>query len=191
MRMETRFFSGLIAIIGAIVGLIASFLLTIDKIKLLKDSQFVPSCNISEILNCKSVMLSAQAEVFGFPNSIIGLSTFSLFLVVGIALVAGIQFPRWFWRIALAGSIAGVIFAHWLAYQTAFEIGALCPYCMIAWVGTFFILSTTIQENLRFKVAATEDPTRKRSVEKILQLTPLFHLLWLLMILGYSYLAVS
>jgi uncharacterized membrane protein len=191
MSLGTKAFSGLVAVVGALLGLSASFLLTIDKIKLLKDSQFVPSCNISEILNCKSVMLSAQAEVFGFPNSIIGLSAFSLFLVVGIALLAGIQFPRWFWRLALGGSIAGTVFAHWLAYQTAFEIGALCPYCMIAWIGTFFILSTTIQENLRFKVAATEDLMKKRSVEKILQLMPIFHLLWLSMILGYSYLIVS
>jgi uncharacterized membrane protein len=191
MRLGTRVFSGLVATVGALLGLSASFLLTIDKIKLLKDSQFVPSCNVSEILNCKSVMLSAQAEVFGFPNSIIGLSAFSLFLVVGIALLAGIQFPRWFWQLALGGSIAGVIFAHWLAYQTAFEIGALCPYCMIAWIGTFFILSTTIQENLRFKVAATEDPMKKRSVEKILQFMPIFHLFWLLMVLGYSYSVVS
>ncbi|NDG09878.1 MAG: Vitamin K epoxide reductase, partial [Actinobacteria bacterium] len=54
---------------GAISGFIASFLLTVDKIKILKDAKFNPSCNINEVLNCKSVMLSKQAEVFGFPNS--------------------------------------------------------------------------------------------------------------------------
>jgi len=43
--------SGLTMLIGSLSGFIASFLLTIDKIKLLKDSQFVPSCNISETLN--------------------------------------------------------------------------------------------------------------------------------------------
>lgn len=67
MRIEARFMSGVVMLVGAVAGFFASFVLTIDKIKLLKDSQFVPSCNISETLNCKSVILSEQAEVLDSP----------------------------------------------------------------------------------------------------------------------------
>ena len=68
MSLAQRRFTASFMLVGAVSGFVASFLLTIDKIKFLKDANFVPSCNISETLNCKSVMLSKQAEVFGFPN---------------------------------------------------------------------------------------------------------------------------
>jgi hypothetical protein len=25
------------------------------------------------------------------------------------------------------------VFVHWLKYETLYEIGALCPYCMVVW----------------------------------------------------------
>jgi uncharacterized membrane protein len=188
--MTKKAFTGALIVVGSILGFVASFLLTIDKIKLLKDSKFVPSCNINEILNCKSVMLSSQAEVFGFPNSLLGIAAFAIFLVVGISLMAGVQFPRWFWRLALVGALLGIFFSHWLAYQTTFEIGALCPYCMVAWIGNFFILSSVIQENIRFKVESGSDEEIKAGSLKIMQLMPVFHLLWTTMVIGYAFIGV-
>jgi uncharacterized membrane protein len=189
--LATRRFTGIVMLIGAVSGFIASFLLTIDKLKLLKDANFVPSCNISETLNCKSVMLSKQAEVFGFPNSLIGIGSFAIFIAIAVALFAEVQFPGWFWKIALAGVALAVIFSHWLAYQTTFVIGALCPYCMVAWFGTFLILSSVLQELLRIKSANTEDFAQKASVEKINGFMPLFHILWLGLVIGAAFAGVN
>jgi uncharacterized membrane protein len=186
--LNKKWFSGLVALIGGVIGFIASFLLTIDKIKLLKDSQFVPSCNISETLNCKSVMLSEQAEVFGFPNSLLGIGAFAIFIAIGVALLAGVEFPSWFWQIALVGTVLAILFSHWLAYQTTFVIGALCPYCMVAWVGNFMILSSVIQELLRPKF---EGPDGSSATERIVIFMPIFHLLWVSMVIGSAFLAVN
>ncbi len=191
MVLTRRVFSGSIALIGGVIGLIASFLLSIDKSKLLKDSQFVPSCNISETLNCKSVMLSDQAEVFGFPNSFLGIAAFSIFIALGIALIAGVDFPRWFWGTALVGTVLAIVFSHWLAYQTTFVIGALCPYCMVAWVGTFMILSTVIQEFLRPKFEGDEENEGSYAVEKIAMFMPVFHLLWASLLIGSAFVGVN
>ncbi len=188
MILTRRTFSGFVTLIGGVIGFIASFLLTIDKFKLLKDSQFVPSCNISETLNCKSVMLSAQAEVFGFPNSLLGIGAFAIFIAVGVALIGGVDFPSWFWRIALVGTTLATLFSHWLAYQTTFAIGALCPYCMVAWVGNFLILSSVIQENLRPKF---EGPDGSSAVERIAMFMPIFHLLWLSLVISSAFIAVN
>ena len=95
--LATRKVTSLVMLLGSIAGFIASFLLTVDKIEVLKDSGYTPSCNISETLNCKSVMLSKQAEVFGFPNALIGIATFAIFIAIGVALLAEVQFPKWFW----------------------------------------------------------------------------------------------
>jgi len=172
-------------LIGGLAGFIASFLLSVDKIKLLKDSQFVPSCNLSETLNCKSVMLSEQAEVFGFPNSLIGIAAFAIFVALGIAVIAGVSFPNWFWQTALAGTVLATIFSHWLAFQTTFEIGALCPYCMVAWAATFFILSSVIQELLRPRFESSF------TVERIAMFMPVFHLLWAGLLIAAAFAGVS
>jgi hypothetical protein len=37
-----------------------------------------------------------------------------------------------------------VVFVHWLIFQSAFVIGALCPYCMVVWavtIPTFFYVT--------------------------------------------------
>ena len=41
--------------------------------------------------------------------------------------------PRWYWMGLTIGTALGVAFVQWLAYQTLYEIGALCPYCMVVW----------------------------------------------------------
>lgn len=189
--LASRRFSGAFMLFGAVSGFIASFLLTIDKIKILKDAQFNPSCNINEVLNCKSVMLSKQAEVFGFPNSLIGIGAFAIFIAVAIAILGNVKFPSWFMSIALGGTILGVIFSHWLAYQTTFVIGALCPYCMVAWFGNFLILSSLIQSKLESKSLEVEDESARITIARVSGFVPIFHLVWLSLVIGAAYFAVS
>lgn len=189
--LATRKVTSLVMLLGSIAGFIASFLLTVDKIEVLKDSGYTPSCNISETLNCKSVMLSKQAEVFGFPNSLIGLAAFAIFIAVAVALFGDVQFPGWFWKLALVGTLLAIFFSHWLAQQTTFVIGALCPYCMIAWFGNFLILSSVIQENLKIKYLATEDEEKRSAIEKISGFMPIFHIVWLGLVIGAAFVGVS
>jgi len=189
--LVNRRFTAIFMLFGAISGFIASFLLTVDKIKILKDSKFNPSCNINEVLNCKSVMLSKQAEVFGFPNSLIGIGAFAIFIAVAIAILGKVEFPSWFINIALGGTILGVIFSHWLAYQTTFVIGALCPYCMIAWFGNFLILSSLIQEKVRIQSRLLEDESKVLAIARVNSFVPIFHIVWLSLVIGAAYFYVS
>lgn len=119
--------------IGGVIGLIAAFTLTVEKIELIKDPAFQPSCNISPIISCGSVMGTPQAEVFGFPNSLLGIVGFTALAVTGFALLAGATFKRWYWLALQAGMIFAVGFVHWLIFQSIYRIGALCPYCMVVW----------------------------------------------------------
>src|SRR3546814_5623693 len=96
----------------------SSDLLLIEKIALLEDPTYVPSCSINPILSCGSVMSTEQAEVFGFPNPIIGVAGFAIVTTVGVALVAGARLQRWFWWGLQAGTTFGVVFIHWLMFQS-------------------------------------------------------------------------
>lgn len=120
-------------IIGGFFGWLAAFSLTLERFHVATNPDATLSCDLATFISCKSVMLSAQAKLFGFPNPLIGLSAFMFPIAVGAAILAGAKFKRWFWMLFLLGNTLGFTFVVWLSYQGIFEIGALCPYCMVAW----------------------------------------------------------
>lgn len=123
-------------VVAGVLGLAAAVTLTIDKVKLLQDPDYVPSCSINPVLSCGSVMQTGQASVFGFPNSLLGIVGFSVVLTIGVLAVAGVVLPRWVWAGLAGGALLGAAFVHWLVFQSLYEIGALCPYCMVVWAVT-------------------------------------------------------
>jgi uncharacterized membrane protein len=133
---------------GGFVGLLASFVLTIEKIALLKDPFYVPTCSINPVLSCGSIMKTAQAEVFGFPNPLLGIAGFTVVTTLGVLLLAGVSLPRWVWIGLQVGVTFGVLFVHWLIFQSLYEIGALCPYCMVVWAVTIPIFWYTTLRNM-------------------------------------------
>jgi uncharacterized membrane protein len=120
-----------ILIIGGIIGYYCSFILSLDKIHLLQNPHFIPSCNLNPVLSCGNVMHSKQADVFGFPNPFIGLGAFPVVIVVGGAMLAGAKFKRWFWLALETGQLLGLAFAYWLLFESVYRIKALCPYCLV------------------------------------------------------------
>lgn len=127
-------------LIAGVIGLLASLTLTVEKIELLLNSSYVPSCNINPIVSCGSVMVTPQASVFGFPNSLLGIAGFTVVVVTGVLAVSKVALPQWYWVGLTIGLIAGTVFVHWLIFQSLYRIGALCPYCMVVWAVTVTLL---------------------------------------------------
>lgn len=132
MTQDRRLPAGLI--LGGLVGLIASAVLLIERIRVGEDSDYVPTCSINPIISCGSIMESAQASLLGFPNPIIGVAAFPVVVATGAALLGGARLPRWYWLGLQAGVTAALGLVAWLAFQSLYRIGALCPYCMVVWV---------------------------------------------------------
>ncbi|MTD12607.1 vitamin K epoxide reductase [Nakamurella sp. YIM 132087] len=120
-------------LIGGAIGLLAALVLTVEKIATLRDPNYVPSCSIDEVLSCGSIMSSDQAELLGFPNPLLGLIGFPMVMMVGAAALAGFYPPRWYRWAVLAGMSVALVFVHWLIWVSLYEVGALCPYCMVVW----------------------------------------------------------
>ncbi|MGW5576675.1 vitamin K epoxide reductase family protein [Micromonospora chokoriensis] len=139
---------GWVLTIGGLVGALAAFVLTVEKMALLKNPAYVPSCSINPILSCGSIMTTGQAEVFGFANPLIGLATFPVVAATGVAVLARARLPRWWWLALQAGAVFGVGFVHWLFFQSLYRIGALCPYCMVVWVVMIVLFAYTTLHNL-------------------------------------------
>ncbi len=143
----TRWVAWLLTL-GGSIGLFASFVLTIDKFKFLANPNFVPSCSINPVISCGTIMNSSQAAAFGFPNPFIGLAAFSAVIVVGVSVLAGAKFPYWYWRLFNLGALFGVVFVHWLFFQSVYRIQALCPWCIVVWAVTIPIFWYTTLYNL-------------------------------------------
>ena len=121
---------------GGVVGFVASFVLTVEVIRLLEDPAYVPSCSFNPVLSCGSVMQTWQADVLGFANTLAGIAAFAVVTTIGVVLLTGAVLPRWVWLGLQSGAFVGAAFVHWLIYQSLNDIGALCPYCLVVWVVT-------------------------------------------------------
>ncbi|HWS50527.1 MAG TPA: vitamin K epoxide reductase family protein [Microbacterium sp.] len=128
-------------IIASVVGWFAAFQLTVEKFHLLENPGTDLSCDISAFIQCGKNLESWQGEVFGFPNPILGITGWMAPLVVGVAILAGARFPRWFWLTFGAGITFAFGFVCWLISQSLFALTVLCPWCMVTWavtIPTFF-----------------------------------------------------
>ena len=123
-------------IVCGLIGLYCSFVLTQDKILLLEHPNQHLGCSIDPILACGSVISSSQGHAFGFPNPFLGLAGFAGLATIGLTILAGAKFKRWFWLVIEAGLLFALGFCHWLMFQTIFRINSLCIYCMVVWVIT-------------------------------------------------------
>ncbi|MFK4104211.1 vitamin K epoxide reductase family protein [Streptomyces sp. NPDC019531] len=128
--------TGWVLVPAGIAGWLASFQLTVDDWRLLRDPAYQPPCNISPVVSCGSVMSSPQGSLFGFPNMLLGLGAFAAVTALGIAALSGARLHRRLWLTLDAGALVGVVFVHWLIGQSLYELNKLCPYCAIVWVVT-------------------------------------------------------
>lgn len=136
-------------LLSAVVSLYSSFVLSVDAILLAEDPSRTFNCDLNTAISCSTVGASWQAELLGFPNAFIGLMTEPVVITIAVAGLAGVVFPRWFMFAAQVVYFFGLIFAYWLFYQSAFVIGALCPYCLLITVGTTFVFFTLLHYNIR------------------------------------------
>jgi uncharacterized membrane protein len=141
--------TGWVLLVGGLVGAVVALVLLIEKLDLLANPNYIPSCSIDPVLSCGTIMKTAQAAVLGFPNPVIGLLTFPVVAACGAIVLSGAELPRWVWWALEIGSFAGVLFIHWLIVQSLVVIHALCPYCMVAWVAVIAIFWFTTMHNLR------------------------------------------
>lgn len=150
---------------AGVIGLVAAFELAVEKFRLLENPLYVPPCSLGEVLDCGSVMRSAQAEAFGFPNPFLGIAGFSALTATGFILLTGGRPARSLWLIVQAGLTFAVVFVHWLIFQTLYRIGALCPFCMAVWAVTIPAFWYVTLHNLRPLI---ERPGRTGTVAAVL-----------------------
>jgi len=136
-------------LIGAILSLIASFVLSVEAIQLAKNPDASLSCSVNVVINCATVAKHPTAEMLGFPNSFLGMMAEPIVITVAIAGLAGIKFPRRFMFTAQIFYTIGFIYAYVLFYISMFIIQALCPWCLLVTLTTTFVWFAITRYNIR------------------------------------------
>lgn len=154
-----RALAWLLALTGA-AGVLASWVITLDKFLLLEDPDFKPACSLNPVVSCGSVMKSDQAAAFGFPNPLLGLVAFGAVVCVGAGLLAGARYRGWFWLGLNAGMLFGVGFCTWLMVQSLYEINALCLWCCLTWAATLLMFWAVTAYNIRTGALPAPGPVR-------------------------------
>lgn len=133
---------------SACLSLVASFTLSYDAILLAANPDQQLACDISSVLSCGTVALSWQASLLGFPNAFLGMMCEPVVITIAVAGLAGVRFPRWFMFTAQAIYLVGLVFAYWLFTQSMWDIGALCPWCLVITLGTTLVFMTLLHHNI-------------------------------------------
>ena len=126
-------------LVAGVLGTAVSLALAVETIAVLTDPGRVPTCSINPVLSCGSVMRSPQAHVLGAPNSLIGVVAFPVIAMYALGLLSGADFSRLVVFGVRAGATAGLLFAHWLMFESLYRLRTLCLYCAATWVITVVI----------------------------------------------------
>ncbi|TDW31338.1 vitamin K epoxide reductase family protein [Cryobacterium psychrophilum] len=136
-------------IIAGAIGFAAAFALTLDKVRMLEDPDAQLSCNFSVLIGCSTNLASWQGSLFGFPNPLIGLAAWSVVITIGMAILSGAQFRRWFWIGLNVGVTGAIAFVIWLIFESIFVLDVLCPWCMVTWSVTIPVFLAVTLYNLK------------------------------------------
>ena len=136
-------------LVFAIVAFLAAFVLSVEKLEIIKNPDAQLSCSVNLVLNCASVMKTPQASVFGFPNSYIGVAGFAIVIAVAMGGLLGVKYTRSYLITAQVFYGLGLIFAYWLFFQSVYVIQILCPWCLVVTLATTIIFETLLRYNLR------------------------------------------
>jgi uncharacterized membrane protein len=135
--------------IGAAIGFTASFLQMLEKIALLKNAHTTLSCNLNSVFSCSNILNAHQSSVFGFPNSLLCISFFAIMLSAGLIGWTGGLINAKLRLVYQAMTLFFVGFGFWYFWQSIFNVGSLCIYCVFCYGGVLLISGAWFRLNYK------------------------------------------
>ena len=148
-------------IISGFIGLVTSFVLSIEAWQLAADSSARFGCDISSVLSCSAVAQTWQARILGFPNAFLGIFFEAVVLAISVGIFAGVKFPRWYMLGTNLLYTIALFFAFWLFGQSDFIIQVLCPWCLLITLTTTLVFGGITRINVRDGVIPVPEGLRR------------------------------
>lgn len=160
-RRSWRSRTSLEMIVSGVIGLVTSFVLSIEAWQLAADSSARFGCDISSVLSCSAVAQTWQARILGFPNAFLGIFFETVVLAISVAVFAGVTFPRWYLLSANLLYTVALSFAFWLFGQSYFVIQVLCPWCLVITLTTTLVFAGLTRINIRERILVAPEWMRR------------------------------
>ncbi|HSE29729.1 MAG TPA: vitamin K epoxide reductase family protein [Candidatus Saccharimonadales bacterium] len=167
---------------GGVIGAIAAFLQTTEKIQLLKNKDAILACDLGSIFSCSDVLSAWQSSVFGFPNSLMCMTLFTIFAATALVGLSGGVLPKKLRLSIHALSLFTLGFALWFLTQSIYVINALCILCIFCFVGLLLVNWSW----LRLNAADLPIGERGRALIKRLVARDIDTLAWILLTLAMA-----
>ena len=148
-------------ITSGFIGLVTSFVLSIEAWQLAANSSARFGCDISSVLSCSAVAQTWQARILGFPNAFLGIFFEAVVLAVSVAIFAGVKFPRWYMLGTNLLYTIALFFAFWLFGQSYFIIQVLCPWCLLITLTTTLVFGGITRISIRDGVIPAPEGLRR------------------------------
>ena len=160
-RRSWRRRTSLEMIVSGFIGLVTSFVLSIEAWQLAADSSTRFGCYVSAVLSCSTVAQTWQARILGFPNAFLGIFFEAVVLAISVGIAAGVRFPRWYMACTNLLYTVALFFAFWLFSQSYFIIQVLCPWCLLITLTTTLVFGGITRINIRDGVIPAPESVRR------------------------------
>lgn len=137
-------------ITSGLTGLFASYMVSTEKLDILKDPNFVAPCDINPFLSCGTVMRSIYSTqiMFGYPNSWLGLMMYPCAIWLGLFLIFAKDHNKTFLRFCnIFPFFAFLLSCYWL-YLQGYVIRAICIWCLLSAISSTLIFYSTTKYNI-------------------------------------------
>lgn len=124
---------GIVSVLAGILGWIASFILFTEYTGNLKDKDHIVNCDLSATISCSQNFGSSFGSLFGFSNTILGLSLFIVPIVIGVLLIAKVKLPNWVMIGNTVGNTLALALTVYLQWASFTQLATLCIYCFLIW----------------------------------------------------------
>ena len=107
---------GVVLIITGLLGLLGAFSLSVERIELLLQPDEALGCDL---------------------NPFLGLMAFPAPIIMGVLTLGRVAMPRWVWTVFSIGVLGAMALVLWLAQQSIFVLGFVCPWCFLVWMAMY------------------------------------------------------
>ena len=142
---ESKEYNAFLMIIGCLIGLYCSFVLSVDSLILAKTPSKVLNCDINSRISCSGVSKSHYAAFIPFngvnvPNAFFGMVIFAGLIGVLLSFLFNKDVSKILFGILTLGVLACFIFTAFLLTVSMFILHVLCPYCLAMDCGVILII---------------------------------------------------
>lgn len=135
--------------VGSALGLLASFIQTVERINYAKNPEIPLQCDLNAIFSCSNVFDAWQSSVFGFSNSLMCIVFFAVSLGLAVAGLSGSQIARRYRLFMHFFAVFFLGFGAWYLWQSTYRIGYICIFCTICYGGVIAMNWAWLRLNAR------------------------------------------